>query len=210
MLVCISLSKGSGVLSKASPTHWRGVQTGGRGPGKLLPPSPFPAGHIQSPDAGGYLHSGQVGGAGDPQPNYFGMGDLDILLCCHKTPGCSSLGHNIVQDRGSIPYPDRETCGYPVPTYAQRTSGAGWGHERRPQTVCSSTETGNQDKVVAHRKDVHSEWNRAGISVMAWCPIPLLRHRSPRSPFALWWLKCHLLNISCTEIQEGQTYHDLS
>ena len=150
------------------------------------------------------------GGYGDTQPNYVGLGETDGILCCHRAPGFSSLGHLRFKDMGSRLDPAVGTRRDPVPTCDQRTIGGRGGHVRRPQTGCLPTETKNQDWDMDHCEDVHSERNGDGGSGMEICSINLLWNRAPRPPLPLRWMKLCLLYLSCPGLKEARIHHNSS
>ena len=164
------------------PTHWAGVPPGR---GKLLPPGTFTGGHSQSNNMGDHPPASQAGGDVNTQPKSVGLGELDGLLCRHRTPGRISTGNNIIQNRESRPAPAGGVYIDHCLPCAQCTNGSGGSYGSHPQTRQLYTETEKQDGGVAHYPAIHSEWNITGGPGMVLCPIILIQHKSPISTLPL-------------------------
>ena len=158
-----------GFCLSCHPKHWAGVPPGGEGPGKLLPPNPFPGGHVQGPDTGNHPPNSTETGAGNPQTNYVGLGKLDVLLCHHRTPGRSSPRHNRVQVRVSRPASSGGTRVNTAPPCDQHTRGSGGGHDISPQTGYMSTDIGNQNggggSLYSHPKWIKRRWGIRSVKM---------------------------------------------
>ena len=158
------------------------IPTVGGGFWDILPPSPFQECPCGSPIMMDHLPSRKTGRAGDSKSDSVCLVELDGILCCHGTPGCSSPRADIVQNWGPFHALEGRTRGDPSLSRSGRTNGAEGGHDRGPHIGCLLAETGNQDGGLAHFVSVQDEWDRTWGSIVARCPLSTLHNRSSRPP----------------------------
>ena len=133
---------------------------------------------------------------GPSRPLTDGPGELDGVLCRHRTPSRGTPGPGGVTDSGPIGLPPGGMDDGLEESSAASGGGSDGGTGGVPGLTRTPTATSNKDRGLADSAAIYSQWEGAWGTGMAQRLLPAVWPSSPGPPNTLQWLPGQVLHQS--------------